>query len=1004
MTTPREKFQKLLRVLFQLDNSADLDFGIYRIMNHKRDVIEQFIEKDLLNAVSTELRKGRLADEANAAERLEELKTQIKEMLGADALNVEGQLNAAFEKTNIGKEYLALQQSSGPAKDNVELETQIFNHLHAFFSRYYDEGDFMALRRYSRRKRYAIPYNGEQVYLHWANSDQYYIKTGENFTDYTYKHEQWTVRFKLRNADVETNNRKGASRFFVPQVDALELDTANHEITLPFEYRLLKPDEKTKFGTTKIQEQILSGLLPQIVAARSATDGLAALVHEKRRDAQNNPVTLLEHHLRTYTQKNNRDFFIHKDLRRFLEGELDFFLKNEVLNLDELESAGSERGERWFELLSIIRNLGQRVIRMLSQIEDFQKKLFTKKKFVTEVRYAVTLDRVPEKLFPKIIENGQQIRNWKEKFEIDKIAPKLTTPGFSDPLTSEFLQAHKHLVLDTSFFDQHFVDELTSSSEFSGSDLDGAVGGVLIASENLQAAWTIAARWPQFFSCFYSDPPFNLGINADFPYKTDYQDSTWLTLLENRLSAVKPMLSDDALIFVRCDYHGSSLVRDLLQQLGFTFKAEVLIDRSRNEAGSPNKMEATYEHLFMFGLNDLPIRKFKVQRSRANSKWTGFLMAGDRNPPERVFLGKTLVPPAGQHFTLVQTKVDKLLDDFFLRLRCRDCSSLYFRAQNDSELELDMKSRVNQFKFYDIKSDTKFHGVQELVNCLDCGGDRFAVQYLGSDEVYVSDNWLDIPSYSRLWGFSTENSEELLDRVSEFNDGPLIDLFGGSGTTAAVAMKKKRPWVICESGTQIDDVIWPRLKSVLNGEQSGISAKHQWTGKGVVKYVRLESYDDALDNIVFGDVAQQLLVLDDYLIKYMLDFETKESATFLNVSQLDSPFDYKLFRHGNDEPLPVDLPETFNYLIGLHVKTRRLYESNGARYLVYRGQSNERETVVIWRTTKGWGQPEFEADRKFIEKEKLTVGAETIFVNTDSFVTGAVSLDPVFKRLMFNET
>jgi len=266
MTTPREKFQKLLRELFQFDN-ADLDFGIYRIMNHKRAVIEQFIEKDLLNAVSEELRKGALAQEASAAERRAGLTAQIKDMLGADALDVEGNLNPIYSGTKIGKEYLALQQSAGQAKKQVELESQIFNHLYAFFSRYYDEGDFMSLRRYSKREKYAIPYNGEEVYLHWANSDQYYIKTGENFTDYSYKHGRWTVCFKLRNADVEQNNVKGAKRFFVPQVGALELDIAKHELTQPFEYRPLVSGEETKFGKTKVQEAILAEAIPEILAA-----------------------------------------------------------------------------------------------------------------------------------------------------------------------------------------------------------------------------------------------------------------------------------------------------------------------------------------------------------------------------------------------------------------------------------------------------------------------------------------------------------------------------------------------------------------------------------------------------------------------------------------------------------------------------------------------------------------------------------------------------------------
>ena len=68
---------------------------------------------------------------------------------------------------------------------------------------------------------------GEEVHLHWANSDQYYIKTGENFTDYSYTHSGWSVRFKLRTAEVEQNNVKGAKRFFVPRTADVVLDAAS---------------------------------------------------------------------------------------------------------------------------------------------------------------------------------------------------------------------------------------------------------------------------------------------------------------------------------------------------------------------------------------------------------------------------------------------------------------------------------------------------------------------------------------------------------------------------------------------------------------------------------------------------------------------------------------------------------------------------------------------------------------------------------------------------------
>jgi adenine-specific DNA-methyltransferase len=241
--------------------------------------------------------------------------------------------------------------------------------------------------------------------------------------------------------------------------------------------------------------------------------------------------------------------------------------------------------------------------------------------------------------------------------------------------------------------------------------------------------------------------------------------------------------------------------------------------------------------------------------------------------------------------------------------------------------------------------------------------------------------------------------------------GILLDFFAGSGTNGhtAISLNRedngRRKYLLVEVGEQFDSVLKPRTEKVIYaGEWK--DGKPQSRSGGVsqlVKYFRLESYEDALDNIAFEQADDSLLKMDDYVLSYMLDFETKGSATLLNVAQLDSPFDYKLYRHGKDDPLPVDLPETFNYLIGLHVKTRKAYENKGVRYLVYRGKSDDHETVVIWRTTRGWGQKEFDADRAFIAKQKITDGAEDVFVNTDSFVPAARSLDPVFKRRMFNE-
>jgi adenine-specific DNA-methyltransferase len=168
--------------LFQFDY-ADLDFGIYRIMNHKRDVIERFITEDLPKAVAEELDRGVLADQSQAAKELTEVAQQIKETLGKDALDADGNLAEAYHGTPLGKRYQGLKTKAAGGRGREAFEASIFNHLYAFFSRYYQDGDFISKRRYSKRQRYAIPYNGEEVSLYWANNDQYYVKTAEHFHD-----------------------------------------------------------------------------------------------------------------------------------------------------------------------------------------------------------------------------------------------------------------------------------------------------------------------------------------------------------------------------------------------------------------------------------------------------------------------------------------------------------------------------------------------------------------------------------------------------------------------------------------------------------------------------------------------------------------------------------------------------------------------------------------------------------------------------------------------------
>jgi len=464
MEQPIEKFQRLLRELFQF-NCADLDFGIYRIMNYKRCVIERFIMKDLPAAIAEELERGALADQSQAVKELSDVAEQICKDLSEDAIDADGNLAQAYHKTRLGKKYLDLKTKAAVGRGRAALEANIINHLYTFFGRYYQDGDFISKRRYSKRQRYSIPYNGEEIYLYWANNDQYYIKTAEHFHDYTFTSHGATVHFKLQAASVEQNNIKGDKRFFLPRVNETKWEEDKGELVIPFEYRPLTEQEEIAYGKKNQQDVIVARASEHIPERlKKANRALAALTAERRKDGDGQPVTFLEHHLRQYTRRNTSDFFIHKDLKGFLSRELDFYLKNEVLNLDEMESAGEDRAESWFQMTRAIKAAGGRIIDFLDQIESFQKMLWEKRKFITETGYCITAGNIDASFYPDIAACDAQWTEWKELFHIDEEQTDLFTVGKSKKdRRIAFLKTHPTLVLDTKHYEQVFVDRLLGS-------------------------------------------------------------------------------------------------------------------------------------------------------------------------------------------------------------------------------------------------------------------------------------------------------------------------------------------------------------------------------------------------------------------------------------------------------------------------------------------------------------------------------------------------------------
>ena len=153
-----DRLRALLREMFQLDR-GDLDFGLYRIMNLKSAEIGAFLDNDLLPQVKEKLRLT--SDEERA--RLEK---DLEEARGAAwKLGVDPDSNPPPAIVKLNRRLAEMQK-------DADAEADVYNHLATFFGRYYAEGDFISQRRYTGggRAAYLIPYDGEEVKLHWANA------------------------------------------------------------------------------------------------------------------------------------------------------------------------------------------------------------------------------------------------------------------------------------------------------------------------------------------------------------------------------------------------------------------------------------------------------------------------------------------------------------------------------------------------------------------------------------------------------------------------------------------------------------------------------------------------------------------------------------------------------------------------------------------------------------------------------------------------------------------
>ena len=796
------------------------------------------------------------------------------------------------------------------------------------------------------------------------------------------------------------------------------VEVINGELHLNFTYELYPKATKQKTLIDEAYEAV-KDLIPSDFKA-----DLFALRPTETDKAR----TLLRKHLTDYVARNTFDYFIHKDLKGFLSRELDFYIKNEILEIDDIDARTTESFLTHLTVIKAIKNVGGKIIDFLSSLENFQKRLWLKKKMVVSTDYCITLDRVPEKLYAEICANEAQREEWVKLFAINEIKSSTASglfsqgsvAGYSVPLTEQFLKENPFLVLDTALFPEDFKRRLISEID----SLDEQCDGLLINSENFQALNLMQEKYRQSIKCIYIDPPYN-AKSSEIMYKNTFKHASWLSLMNDRLMLGKDLLNlDDFVQFIAIDEVEQEVLGQTISNI-FDNQKKVCISIVHNPRGQQGK-NVSYTHEFAFAIYPNDQHKFLADVKRDEIDARNLRDSGTES--DRIDAATCFYPFITKNGKII--KIGEVPNENY------HPSSNNVKKE-DGIIEIwPIDDNGNEKKWrYSVTS------VPKILPKLEVKEGRNSYQIIFNQDMGTMKSlWINPKYDASEYGtkvlqaiLGVENAKKFsypksIYTVTEClniglngaNDANILDYFAGSGTTAHAVInlnrndRGKRKYILVEMGTYFESVTKERVQKVIYSED--------WKDgkpigrKGIshcFKYIRLEQYEDTLNNLVVKNntwMEQEGEFFDGYMLGYLLDTETKDSL--FSLQWFTNPWNIKLKITRNNETKEerIDLIETFNFLIGLNVQ-RMAYPKTDICVVEGYNRKNE-HILVIWRDCTKASNTDLNDFFKKMDYSTRDREFDRIYVNgdnnlenlkTDADTWKVTLIEQEFSKKMFEE-
>ncbi|GAA8181904.1 site-specific DNA-methyltransferase [Helicobacter pylori] len=365
----------------------------------------------------------------------------------------------------------------------------------------------------------------------------------------------------------------------------------------------------------------------------------------------------------------------------------------------------------------------------------------------------------------------------------------------------------------------------------------------LIKGNNLIALHSLKKKFAKQIKCIYIDPPYNTG-NDSFNYNDNFNHSSWLVFMKNRLEVAREFLSDDGVIFVQCDDNEQAYLKVLMDEIFLRENFVSCITHIvKPEGRMYGQVAKTHEYILVYAknINNLIFNEIEKEGhafSYVDEKG-GFDLQGLENRNFRAFNGLNIPSLRYGLFIDENQKDSNGFMPVFGEYRdgltevfpdSRNGFDLVWRWGKEKALK-ENHSLVGVFKdrlrvFQKVRSNT--------TRAKSIFWDKSMITQKGTEEV---------KQIFKTQVFDFPKPEALISRIIEIstNENDLVlDFFAGSGTTCAVAHKMKRRYIGIEQMDYIETITKERLKKVIEGEQGGISKKCDFKGGGSFVYAELK--------------------------------------------------------------------------------------------------------------------------------------------------------------------